>query len=174
MRFLALKIVVNCVCLWNITLWSRQFLVLSSFSRISWSSGKKIYRPSKCWYNSVICSYKWIFFWSIIFLKKWQGMGILQILLDKCSHLFICMSVKYTLRSGRKPVSVCQNRDIKTNSPCCYILLKIIGTVFSNNVKKHTLSRSTNLLSRNHPTLCFWSRREDQKFGLNIFIRYLY
>ena len=33
-----------------------------------------------------------------------QRRGILQGLFDKCSHLFICTSLKQTLSSGQKPV----------------------------------------------------------------------
>ena len=59
-----------------------------------------------------------------------------------------------------------QKSDITTSSPCCSVLLwtgfcflqvnqrKHVGMVSTNN--KHTLNRSTNLFSKNHPTLYFW------------------
>ena len=40
---------------------------------------------------------------SILFQKKSQGREIPQTLLDKYSHLFICISLKQTLSSGQKP-----------------------------------------------------------------------
>ena len=75
-----------------------------------------------------------LFLTYFFFLKKSQRRGTLHRLLDKCSHLFICISLKQTLRSDRKPVSTCQNPDIRTNSPCCYILLKRVEMASSNNV----------------------------------------
>ena len=44
------------------------------------------------------------FFGSLLFLNKLQWRGIRQGLHDKYSHLFICMSLKWTFSSGQKPV----------------------------------------------------------------------
>ena len=44
------------------------------------------------------------FFGSILFQNKPQQRGIRQGLLDKYSHLFICISLKQTLSSGQKSV----------------------------------------------------------------------
>ena len=44
------------------------------------------------------------FCWSILFQNKSQRRGISWRLLDKYSHLFICMSLKYTLNSEQKLV----------------------------------------------------------------------
>ena len=43
-------------------------------------------------------------FWFILFQNKSQQRVIPYRLLDKCSHLFICTSLKETLSSGQKPV----------------------------------------------------------------------
>ena len=68
--------------------------------------------------------------------------------------------------------------DTRKNSPGCNILIFYFAQIFvfcrliSKNVLKwfllmmceeHTLTRSTNPLSRNHPTLCFWLIREGQQ-----------
>ena len=45
------------------------------------------------------------FFEPILFQNKSQQRGISQRLLDKYSHVFISISLKQTLSSGRKPVS---------------------------------------------------------------------
>ena len=44
------------------------------------------------------------FFGSLLFQNKLQRRGIPQGLLDKYSHLFICISLKWTLSSGQKLV----------------------------------------------------------------------
>ena len=44
--------------------------------------------------------------------------------------------------------------------------LNVLGWFLLIMCKEYTLSRSTNLLSSNHLTLCFLSRREDQKHDL--------
>ena len=44
------------------------------------------------------------FFGSLLFQNKSQRRGILQGLLNKYSRLFICISLKWTLSSGQKPV----------------------------------------------------------------------
>ena len=64
----------------------------------------------------------------------------------------------------------------QTNSPCCYILLwtSCFLQVINKNVlkwfllimcKEHTLRRSKNPLSRSHPALCFWLRREGRQMS---------
>ena len=45
-----------------------------------------------------------LFFSSILFLNKLQRRGIPQRLVDNCSHLFICISLRQTLSSGQKSV----------------------------------------------------------------------
>ena len=61
----------------------------------------------------------------------------------------------------------CQKSDIRRNSPCSSLLLWTSFCFLQVNQQKwfllityHTLNRSTNLSSRNHPTLCFWLRGE--------------
>ena len=44
------------------------------------------------------------FFWSFLFQNKSQQRRIPWGLLDEYSHLFICISLKWTLSSGQKPV----------------------------------------------------------------------
>ena len=157
------------VCLWSITLWNCQFLLfLLNFSRISRNSEKIFYRPSNCWHSSFICCYKGKFFWSILYLKKSQRRRTLLRLLVKGSHLFNCISLKQTLCSGRKPASTCQNPDIIALAAIFY--LNVLEWFLLIMCNEHTLSRSTNLLSSNHLTLCFWLRREDRKHELGIFI----
>ena len=53
-------------------------------------SKKIFYRLSNRYCNPVNCCYKTRFFKSILLLRKSQQMGILQRLVDKCIHLFIC------------------------------------------------------------------------------------
>ena len=169
MRFLALKVLINCVCLKSITLWNCQFLYfLLNFSRIPGNSENIFCRPSNCWCSSVICCYKGKFFWSILFLKKSQRRGTLLRLFVKGSHLFNRISLKQTLCSGRKPASTCQNPDIIALAAIFY--LNVLEWFLLIMCNEHTLSRSTNLLSSNHLTLCFWLWREDRKHGLRIFI----
>ena len=67
------------------------------------SQSKKIfYRLSHSQCNPVNCCYKRRFFRSIVLLNKSQQMGILQRLVDKCSHLFICKSLKQIFRYHSK------------------------------------------------------------------------
>ena len=76
------------------------------------------------------------------------------------------MSLKQTLRSEQKPVY----SDMAISEEISLAAIFYFGQVFifcrliNKNVlecfllimcKEHTLTRSTNLLSRNHPTLCF-------------------
>ena len=106
----------------------------------------------------------------LIFFFEWRG--VTQRLIDKCSHLFICISLSYTLSNGQKPV---QNPNIRTNSPlllmpncftldkflffCSLINKKVLKYFLVIICREHTLARSTNFLSRNHLELCFWLRR---------------
>ena len=53
-------------------------------------------------------------FGSLLFQNNSQRRGIPQGLLDKYSHLCICISLKWTLSSGQKPL---------TNTLCCSALL---------------------------------------------------
>ena len=67
-----------------------------------------------------------------------------------------------------------QSPNIRTNSPCCNVLVRqifVFRRLINKNVlecfliitsKEHTLTRSTNFCSRNHPTLCFWLRKEGR------------
>ena len=61
-------------------------------------SKKMFYKLLNSYCNSVNCCYKTRFFRSILLLSKSQQMGILQRLVDKCSHLFFCNSLKQTFR----------------------------------------------------------------------------
>ena len=64
-----------------------------------------------------------------------------------------------------------QNLDIRTNTPRYNILLRLSFSFLQVNYKhvgmvstwEYTLTRSTSLLSRNHPTLCFWLRRQGRQ-----------
>ena len=84
-------------CLKSKTLYICLFSPFSS-PRSLWNIGefeaKKYFKTIKQLIQSVICCYKNHFFSSILLLNKSQRMGILQTLLCKCSHLFICMSLK--------------------------------------------------------------------------------
>ena len=68
--------------------------------------------------------------------------------------------------------------DITKSSPCCNILLwrqifafcklisnSVLGRFLLIIYKKHTLTRSTNLLSRNHLTLCFRLKRDGRQMS---------
>ena len=64
----------------------------------------------------------------------------------------------------------CQNPDIRTNSPCCNVLLWTSLCFLPVNqqkrvgmCKEHTLTRSINLFSRNRFTLCYLLRREGRQ-----------
>ena len=72
-------------------------------------------------------------FLSILFLNKPQQMGIPQSFLNKCSHLFICVSLKQTLSNGQN----CQNCDIRLNSPCCRVLICISFCFLQVNQQKY-------------------------------------
>ena len=83
----------------------------------------------------------------------------------KICPLFNCISLKKTLSSEQQPVQTGQNHDIGTYSPCCNFLLLFFCRSSNKNVlecfqpiisKEYTLTRSTNLLSRNHPTSFFY------------------
>ena len=68
----------------------------------------------------------------------------------------------------------CRSLDVRAISPCYNVLLwskfrfqqvtnkKVLEWFLLIMCKEHTLSVSTNL-RRNHPTLCFWLRREDRQ-----------
>ena len=67
----------------------------------------------------------------------------------------------------------CQKSDMRTNNPCCSVLLWtsfcfLHSACFNQQMEwflmiQHTLNRSANLFSTNHPTLCFWFRREGRQ-----------
>ena len=94
-----------CVCLKRLMLYDCLFLLpllWRNFSGISRNlEQKNDLQTIKQLHNSVICFYKTKFFWSILLLKKSQQKEISQWLLDRCSHLFPCISLKYTLSSGQ-------------------------------------------------------------------------
>ena len=65
----------------------------------------------------------------------------------------------------------CQKSVIRPSSPCCSVLFCTNFFVFYRLINKnmfrwflliiqHALNRSITRFSRNHPTLCFWLRRE--------------
>ena len=66
---------------------------------------------------------------------------------------------------------LCQNPDIRTNSPCCFGnfgQVFVFCRLFNKNLlkwfllmisKEYILNRFTKRFGRNHPTLCFWLRR---------------
>ena len=121
------------------------FFFAATFPEYRWIPSKKIiYRSSDSQCNSVLCCYERKFFWSILFLYKWQQRGIPQRLLDKCSHLFIWTLLKQTLSSRKNLLK--WHDDIRTNSSCSNILLwasfcflevsqqKHVGMVSTNNV----------------------------------------
>ena len=104
------------------------------------------------------------FLGSLLFQSKSQWRGILQGLLDKYSHLFICISLKWALSSGQKPVCTVK---ILVSGQIAFAAVLYFGQVFVffrliNEselewfllimCKWHTLTRSTNLFSRKHPT----------------------
>ena len=103
------------------------------------------------------------FFGSLLFQNKLQQRGILHGWLDKYSYLLICISLKWTLSSGLKPVYSVKISRIRTNSLCCSALLwtsfffcRLINKSILEwfpliTYKWHTLTRSTNLFSWNHP-----------------------
>ena len=91
-----------CVCLKSKTLCITGFLhLLHDFYRVSGESEQKIILMT-IEQLTKFCCYKRRFFWSILFLNKSQRRGIFQCLLDKCDHLFICMSLKKALSSEQK------------------------------------------------------------------------
>ena len=77
-------------------------LVKSDLEYRGIQSKKIFYRLSNSSCNPVNCCNKRRFFRSIVLLSKSQQMGILQRLVDKCSHLFICKSLKQTFRYHSK------------------------------------------------------------------------
>ena len=102
---------IYCVCVKRITLWN--CLCSSPFSHFSANlipnikefGAKKDFTDHQTAITiPFFISIKRKFFGSILFLNKSQRRGIPQRLLDKYSHLFICKSLKQTLRSGQKPV----------------------------------------------------------------------
>ena len=78
---------------------------LPALSKILANSGKKKFIDYQT-ANAIelFVSIKRKFFGSLLFQNKLQRRGIPQGLLDKYSHLFICISLKWTLSSGQKPV----------------------------------------------------------------------
>ena len=104
---------------------------------------------------------------SILFRNKSQRRGILQRLLDKYSHLFICISLKQTSSSGQKhacTVKILMPEKIAITAVvyrgqvfvfCRLINKSVLERFLLIMHKQHTLRRSTNLFSRNLPKLCF-------------------
>ena len=114
------------------------------------------------------------FFGSLLFQNKLQRRGIPQGLLDKWSHLFIWISLKWTLSSGQKPECIVK---ILISEQIAFAAVLYFGQVFvfcrlinkstlewflTKLVYTNTLTRSTNSCSRNQPTLCFWLARDDR------------
>ena len=62
-----------------------------------------------------------------LFQSKSQRRGILQRLLDKYSHLFICTSLKQTLRNGQKPVYTVK---ILTSEQIAFVAVLYFGQDF--------------------------------------------
>ena len=92
-----------------------------------------------------------------------QRRGILERLLDKCSHLFICISLRQTLlvdENLSQSVKILVSEQIAL---AAIFYLNVLEWFLLIMCKEPTLSRSTNLYSRNHPTLCLWLRRKDRK-----------
>ena len=73
-----------------------------------WTWSKKIfYRPLNSWTANAIQLFVHLerkFFRTLLFQNKSQRRGIPLGLLDNFSHLFICLSLKWPLSSGQKPV----------------------------------------------------------------------
>ena len=98
-------------------------------------------------------------FFGVFFFRASRSEGVPQGLLDKYSHLFICISLKWILSSGQKPVCTVKIL-ISEEIPLLQFLLFVFCRLINKSVlgwvllicKKHTLTRSTNLFSRNHPT----------------------
>ena len=78
-----------CICRFFPSSYLRFFRNIGEFG-----AKKSLYTPMNSQDNSVICCDKRKFFWSVLFLNKSQRRAHLQILLDKCSHLSICISLK--------------------------------------------------------------------------------
>ena len=66
-------------------------------------------------------------YWSILFQNKSQQRVILYRLLDKYSHLFICISLKERLRSGQKPIFTFKT---KTSEQIAFAVVLYFGKVF--------------------------------------------
>ena len=92
-----------------------------------------------------------------------QRRGILERLLDKCSHLFICISLRQTLlvdENLSQSVKILVSEQIAL---AAMFYLNLLEWFLLIMCKEQTLSRSTNLCNRNQPTLCLWLRRKDRK-----------
>ena len=132
------------------------------------------YRPSNSLFNPAICSYKRKFFWSILFLNKSQQRGIPQRLLDKCSHLFIYNLLKFIKIAIDKNCLNRINLGIRTYGHCWSVSFEqvfVFRRLINKNVlewflliicKRQCRTASINL-SRKHPKLYFWLRREGQQ-----------
>ena len=59
------------------------------------------------------------------------------------------------MHNGQKPAYTYQDPDIRTNNPCCSVLLFLQVNQQKCVTMVSTLTRSTNPFSRNHPTLFF-------------------
>ena len=105
-------VILYCLCLKRETL--RNCLSSSSFlrhfsgitGRLNYEFGAKRYFTDH-WTANLIPLFVVItgnFFCSILFVNKSQGRAIRQTLLDKCSYLFICIALKYTLSNIQNPV----------------------------------------------------------------------
>ena len=81
-------------------------------------------------------SIKMKFFGSILFQKKLQQKGIPQRLLDKYSHLFICISLKQTLGNGQKPV---YNVKILISKQIALAAVLYFGQVFCRLINKSVM-----------------------------------
>ena len=82
--------------------------------------------------------------------------------------------MKWTSSNGRKPVYCLMliSEQVALYVVFYFAQFFVFYMLISKNMlkwflliicKEHTLSRSTNLLSRNHLTLCFWLRREGRQ-----------
>ena len=106
--YFCVKHVMLCKCLCSSSPSSSHFSAFiffcSEFSNIGEFRAKKYvdYQTANTYHLFVRMNQK--FFGSILFQNKPQQRGIRQGLLDKYSHLFICISLKQTLSSGQKSV----------------------------------------------------------------------
>ena len=86
-------------------------------------SKKLFYRPLTVITIQLFVPVKRKFFWSILFQSKSQQTVIPYRLLDKYSHLFICISLKRDIKYWTKTCLHFQNHSIRTNNLCCSALI---------------------------------------------------